>query len=147
MRIATSLISLDQAKANLAMEVPRAARSTTVTAAAQDAWDAVLGRVEVEGASADQLDDALLEPLPAVPLPELGLREHRHGGGTSLPVRESRAARWPSTPTRTGAAIVDGKVYVNNGFWDTYRTAWPAYSLLTPDTAAELVDGFAQQYA
>ena len=37
---------------------------------------------------------------------------------------------------RTGAKIVDGKVYVNNGFWDTYRTTWPAYSLLTPNRRA-----------
>ena len=37
-------------------------------------------------------------------------------------------------------------MYVNNGFWDTYRTTWPAYSLLTPNKAAEMVDGFAQQY-
>ena len=50
------------------------------------------------------------------------------------------------TPTHTGAEIVDGKVYVNNGFWDTYRTTWPAYSLLTPTKAGEMVDGFVQQY-
>ena len=43
-------------------------------------------------------------------------------------------------------AIADGKVYVNNGFWDTYRTAWSAYSLLAPKMAGELVDGFVQQY-
>ena len=42
--------------------------------------------------------------------------------------------------------MVDGKVYVNNGFWDTYRTTWSAYSLLTPKMAGELVDGFVQQY-
>ena len=42
--------------------------------------------------------------------------------------------------------IADGKVYVNNGFWDTYRTAWSAYSLLAPRMAGELVDGFVQQY-
>ncbi|NEA60929.1 glycoside hydrolase family 92 protein, partial [Streptomyces sp. SID13666] len=52
----------------------------------------------------------------------------------------------PDTPTHTGAKIVDGKVYVNNGFWDTYRTTWPAYSLLTPRQAGEMVDGFVQQY-
>lgn len=52
----------------------------------------------------------------------------------------------PDTPTHTGAKIVDGKVYVNNGFWDTYRTTWPAYSFLTPKKAGELVDGFVQQY-
>ncbi len=47
----------------------------------------------------------------------------------------------PDTPTHTGAKIVDGKVYVNNGFWDTYRTTWPAYSFLTPSQAGELADG------
>jgi predicted alpha-1,2-mannosidase len=52
----------------------------------------------------------------------------------------------PDTPTRTGAKIVDGKVYVNNGFWDTYRTAWPAYTLLAPRQAGELIDGFVQEY-
>lgn len=52
----------------------------------------------------------------------------------------------PDTPTHTGAKIVDGKVYVNNGFWDTYRTTWPAYSFLTPSKAGELVDGFVQHY-
>ena len=52
----------------------------------------------------------------------------------------------PNTPTETGAKVVDGKVYLNNGFWDTYRTAWPAYSLLYPKDAGEMVDGFVQQY-
>ncbi|MFC7584328.1 GH92 family glycosyl hydrolase [Nonomuraea antimicrobica] len=42
--------------------------------------------------------------------------------------------------------MADGKVYVNNGFWDTYRTTWPAYALLTPEAAGEMVDGFVRQY-
>jgi predicted alpha-1,2-mannosidase len=50
------------------------------------------------------------------------------------------------TPTHTGARLVEGKVFVNNGFWDTYRTAWPAYVLLTPGKAGEMIDGFVQQY-
>jgi len=51
-----------------------------------------------------------------------------------------------ATDTTTNAKIVDGKIYVNNGFWDTYRTVWPLYSLLYPDIASQLVDGFVQQY-
>ena len=51
-----------------------------------------------------------------------------------------------NTPTKTGAKIVDGKIYVNNGFWDTYRTTWPAYSLFTPSKAGEMAEGFVQQY-
>ncbi len=50
------------------------------------------------------------------------------------------------TAARTDARIMDGKLYINNGFWDTYRTAWPAYALLTPKHAGEMIDGFVQHY-
>ena len=40
----------------------------------------------------------------------------------------------------------DGKVFVNNGFWDTFRTTWPAYALFTPDDAGQMVQGFIEQY-
>ncbi len=33
-------------------------------------------------------DDALLQPVPAFPVPELRLREHRHGGEAGLPARQ-----------------------------------------------------------
>ena len=59
---------------------------------------------------------------------------------------QSSTSTPPSSATKTGAPVVDGKVYVNNGFWDTYRTTWSAYSLFTPKMAGELVDGFVQQY-
>ena len=39
-----------------------------------------------------------------------------------------------------------GRIYVNNGFWDTFRTTWPAYALFTPDDAGQLVQGFIEQY-
>ena len=106
----------------------------------------MLGVIEVEGATARPADHALLQPLPAVPLPELGYENT----GTTRRTRSYAARRaadvGADTPTATGAKIVDGKVYVNNGFWDTYRTTWPAYSLFTPRTAGEMVDGFVQQY-
>jgi putative alpha-1,2-mannosidase len=75
---------------------------------------------------------------------------HENVGTAESPVYKHAAQSSTSTPaskpTHTGARVVDGKVYVNNGFWDTYRTAWSAYSLFSPDSAAELVDGFVQQY-
>ena len=87
---------------------------------------------------------ALLQPLPAVPLPQLRFREGRFAQPTTPAPSPRRPGQ--DTPTHTGAKIVDGKVYVNNGFWDTYRTTWPAYSLLTPKRAGKMVDGFVQQY-
>ncbi|WP_370415442.1 GH92 family glycosyl hydrolase [Streptomyces fradiae] len=143
LRIATSLISVEQAKANLAGEIPEGTSFDAVRERAQDAWDEVLGRVTVEGASHDQLV-TLYSSLYRLYLYPNSASEKV--GSTYKYASPFSAPAGPDTPTRTGAKIVDGKAYVNNGFWDTYRTTWPAYSFLTPEKAGELVDGFVQQY-
>ena len=135
MRIATSLISVEQAKHNLELEIAptRHVRDASRTRAQRRVGRASSACVEVEGATDGPADHAVLEPLPAVPVSELGVREHRHATTRRVykhAVQSSTVDRPPSTPTQTGAPVVDGKVYVNNGFWDTYRTTWPAYSLL-----------------
>ncbi|GIG66267.1 alpha-1 2-mannosidase [Phytomonospora endophytica] len=146
MRIATSLISLDQAKANLAMEIGDASFDT-VRDAAQAAWNAKLGIIEVEGATPDQLTTLYSNLYRLFLYPNIG---HENTGTPERPVIRYASPfspkAGPDTPTHTGAAIVDGPMYVNNGFWDTYRTTWPAYTLLTPGRTAEMIDGFVQQY-
>ncbi|MEU5104966.1 GH92 family glycosyl hydrolase [Streptomyces sp. NPDC021354] len=147
LRIATSLISLDQAKTNLDREIPTSASFTQVKSRAQAAWDNILGRIEVEGATRDQLTTLYsslyrLYLYPNSAFENTGTVEkprYQYASAFSKPAGEN-------TPTHTGAKIVDGRVYVNNGFWDTYRTTWPVYSLLTPKRAGEMVDGFVQQY-
>ncbi|MEU8759963.1 GH92 family glycosyl hydrolase [Streptomyces sp. NPDC048659] len=143
LRIATSLISVEQAKANLADEIPAGTGFDTVRERAQRAWDQVLGRVTVEGASHDQLVTLYSSLYRLYLYPNSGYEKVGSGYKYASPFS---APTGPDTPTRTGAKIVDGKAYVNNGFWDTYRTTWPAYSFLTPRKAGELVDGFVQQY-
>ncbi|MEV5970116.1 GH92 family glycosyl hydrolase [Streptomyces sp. NPDC051921] len=143
LRIATSLISVEQAKANLADEIPEGTDFDTVRERAQDAWDDVLGRVTVEGASHDQLVTLYSSLYRLYLYPNSAFEKVGSGYRYASPFS---APAGPDTPTRTGAKIVEGKAYVNNGFWDTYRTTWPAYSFLTPRKAGELVDGFVQQY-
>ncbi|MFI9767976.1 GH92 family glycosyl hydrolase [Streptomyces sp. NPDC052415] len=143
LRLATSLISVDQAKANLRQEVPDGTSFEAVKHRAQRQWDRILGKVEVEGATPDQLTTLYSSLYRLYLYPNSGFEKvgskHQYASPFS-PMPN------PDTPTHTGAKIVDGKVYVNNGFWDTYRTTWPAYSLLTPTQAGEMVDGFVQQY-
>ncbi|MFF5480084.1 GH92 family glycosyl hydrolase [Streptomyces sp. NPDC012935] len=142
LRLATSLISVDQAKDNLRQEVDDASFEA-VKSRAQRQWDKLLGKVEVEGATQDQLTTLYSSLYRLYLYPNSGFEKvgskYRYASPFS-PMPN------PDTPTHTGAKIVDGKVYVNNGFWDTYRTTWPAYSLLTPSQAGEMVDGFVQQY-
>ncbi|CAM3399326.1 GH92 family glycosyl hydrolase [Isoptericola cucumis] len=151
MRIATSLMSVEQAQRNLELEISGDDTFESVMERAQTQWDAKLGVIEVEGASADQLTTLYSDLYRLNLYPNSA---HENVGTAAAPewkhVNQSSTstdtARGGATATETGAEIVDGKVYVNNGFWDTYRTAWPAYSLLYPEQAAELVDGFTQQY-
>lgn len=148
MKIATSLISVDQAKHNLDLEISPSDTFESVKEKAQFEWDRLLGTIEVEGASEDQLVTLYsnmyrLFLWPNSAFENTGTAEaplYKHADQTPLTPCSS------STALQTCTKIVDGKSYVNNGFWDTYRTTWPAYSLLTPTKTGELIDGFVQQY-
>src|SRR3954451_8926386 len=149
MRIATSLIGVDQAKHNLDLEVGDKAFAT-VRDEAQAAWDRKLGAITVKGGTPEQLT-TLYSNLYRLNLYPNSAFENT-GSNTQPDYQHAMQSSDHSPPTSSntdthaGAAVVDGKVYVNNGFWDTYRTAWPAYSLLYAKDAGELVDGFVQQY-
>ena len=148
MRIATSLVSVEQARRNLELELGEDGFDA-VRGRAQDAWDALLGRVKVDGASDDQKTTLYsnlyrLFLYPNAAHENLGTRERpdwRHadqnGWAQDAPGGDA---------LRTSARVRPGKVYVNNGFWDTFRTSWPAYALFAPEQAGAMVDGFLQQY-
>ncbi|WP_265521697.1 GH92 family glycosyl hydrolase [Oerskovia flava] len=146
LRVATSFISLEQARANRDLEVT--GRSfDDVRADAQAAWNDRLAVIDVEGASEDQLVTLYsnlyrLNLYPNSQFENVGTADAPEYAYASPVAPRSGSA----TATETNAEIVEGKIYVNNGFWDTYRTAWPAYSLLYPELASELVDGFVQHY-
>ncbi|MFD5552798.1 GH92 family glycosyl hydrolase [Streptomyces sp. NPDC127068] len=143
LRLATSLISLEQAKANLRQEIPEGTPFEAVRAAAQRQWDALLGRVRVKGASPEQLTTLYSNLYRLYLYPNSGFETVDGSPRYASPFSPQPR---PDTPVRTGARIVPGRVYVNNGFWDTYRTTWPAYAFLTPEHAGRLVEGFVQQY-
>ncbi|MCZ2263409.1 GH92 family glycosyl hydrolase [Isoptericola sp. QY 916] len=146
LRLATSYLGLDQARRALDQEL--AGRSfTEVQQAARALWQERLGVVEVAGATADQRV-TLYSNLYRL---HLYPTSHTENAGTleaPVPRYASPVAPpvGPSSDTVTGAAVVDGRMMVNHGFWDTYRTAWPALTLLDPALTARLADGFVQQY-
>lgn len=146
LRIATSFISSDQAKHNLDLEV--AGKSfDQVRGAATDAWNARLGAIEVPNASQAQ-KVTLYSNLYRLNLYPNSQSENT--GSADSPAWKYaspvNAKSGNASATATNAQINDGKIYVNNGFWDTYRTVWPLYAFLYPDFAKELVDGFVEQY-
>lgn len=130
MRIGTSFIDVTQAKAHVISETA-ALGFDDVKARAQAAWDELLGRVTVEGASEDQK--------------------------TTLYSCLYRTLMYPNTFTESvdgsdkhfspyANEVREGPLYVNNGFWDTYRAAWPLYTLLVPSRVGVMLDGFVNAY-
>ncbi|MFI9815375.1 GH92 family glycosyl hydrolase [Saccharothrix variisporea] len=146
LRIATSLLGVEQARRNLELEVSTSDTFESVRDRAQQAWDKVLGMIEVEGATEDQLTTLYSNLYRLYLYPNSGFENVGTASEPKYQYASPVQSAGPSTPTKTGAKVVDGKIYVNNGFWDTYRTTWPAYSLFTPRKAGELADGFVQQY-
>lgn len=148
MRIATSLISVDQARRNLEQEIGDDGFEA-VRERAQAAWDALLARVRVEGASEDQLTTVYSNLYRLFLYPNVA---HENVGSVDRPDwRHADQNSWSSDNAggdaqRTSAPVRAGRIYVNNGFWDTFRTSWPAYALFAPNRAGEMIDGFLQQY-
>ncbi|MDN5687492.1 MAG: GH92 family glycosyl hydrolase [Brachybacterium sp.] len=145
-RLVTSFLGIDQGRRTFAQEVERR-RFEDVRAAAHAAWTERLRVIEPGTATPPQLRTLYgnLYRLNLYP------NSHWENAGTSQrpqPVHASPVlpVKGGATDTRTNAQVIPGKLHVNNGFWDTYRTAWPAYALLYPELAAELADGFVQQY-
>jgi predicted alpha-1,2-mannosidase len=147
MRVATSFLSLAQAKRNLALEITERDTLEDVAERAAQLWDGLLGRVEVDGATEDQLATLYSNLYRLFLYPN---RAHENTGTVREPTYAYASPftppAKPDTATESGATVVSGRVFVNNGFWDTYRTAWPAYALLSPVHCGELVNGFVQHY-
>ncbi|MCW2597351.1 MAG: putative secreted binding protein, partial [Jatrophihabitans sp.] len=146
LRLATSFIGLAQAQHNAALELTGKSFDEAHSAATA-AWQKRLGVVSVSGET-DTQRETLYSNLYRLNLYPNSQFENTGSGAQPVYKYASPVAAQagPPSDTTTTAAVKSGKVYVNNGFWDTYRTVWPAYSLLYPDVAAELVDGFVQQY-
>jgi predicted alpha-1,2-mannosidase len=141
LRIATSFIGVEQARHNLELELD--GRSfEEIQQAANDAWNERLQVIRPEGATEPQLRTVYGN------LYRVNLYPNSHFENAGTPDEPDYRYASPVIPVDqdNNAVVKPGKMYVNSGFWDTYRTAWPAYAFLYPELTAELVDGFVQQY-
>jgi len=144
-RAAMSFLGVDQARRNLELEVGKA-DFDDIAGRAQASWRELLGRLEIDGGTLDQRATAWSNLATLFCWPN----EHHENLGTPEQPHWSYASPFRPAgmhgPHRSGCQQVDGKLFVNNGYWDTFRTAWPLYSLLTPQKAPELLAGILQQY-
>ena len=138
MKIATSYISYEQAKKNLQLEM-ESKTFDEVFAEAKTEWNDKLNVIDnVKGASKEELITVYSNLYRLFSFPNT-MSENT---GTN----ENPVWKYKSPYRDQSADPVDGSIYINNGFWDTYRTSWSAYALFTPNTDTELLNGLIQHY-
>ena len=129
-RFATSFISMEVAEFSLQREVGEtsfeALREQTETQ-----WEELLSKIEIEAEEAvmDTFYSCLYRMFlfPRVfheLCPDGKVRHFSPGNGK----------------------ICDGVLYTDNGFWDTYKTVYPLYSLILGEKYAEMCEGFLNFY-
>ncbi|WP_159622603.1 GH92 family glycosyl hydrolase [Ruania rhizosphaerae] len=130
--VATSLVAAGVAEAASAQ---LGAGAAATAREAERLWDEIMSRFRPSGATQDQLVSFYSS------LYRLFLYPSRIGDPGLL--GETFAARAVGGPDGVRCT---GALTVNNGFWDTYRTVWPALALFDPARAAGLLDGLLNHF-
>lgn len=130
-RFAISFISEEQAVRNLENEL--AGRDfDAVRAAAAARWEELLGRIRIKTADEDMLHTFY----------SCMYRLFLYPNKMYEPDADGRPIHYDSH----NDTVRPGVMYTNNGFWDTFRTVYPLYSLIAPKEYEEIMDGYIQQY-
>ena len=139
-KIGVSFISMEQAKKNLSLEISETDTFDTVMERAKAQWNEIMNTVEVDGASEQQLERLYSSLYKMYLFP----KNYSENAGTAENPQPKYASPYKSTADNI--VVNDGQMYAGNGFWDTYRTEWPALFLLSPKKAGELLDGMLEHY-
>ena len=130
LKIATSFISIEQAKRNLDQEL--SSDFETLSREAEQAWEQQLGLIEVESKDLTKLQTFYTCLYRTQLFPRIW---HELKSDGSLYHRSPYSGN-----------VHDGPLYTDNGFWDTYRTVYPLLSLIQPERLAQILDGWTNAY-
>lgn len=130
LRMATSFISIEQAMRNLDSELRGS--FSQVRAAAAEAWNQMLSRVEIQTDQSEQrrtfyscLYRCCLFPRATHEFDASGAMVHY---------------------SPFDGQVHSGPMYTDNGFWDTYRTLYPLLCLLDRPRVGQMMEGFLNAY-
>ncbi len=131
LRVGTSFISIEQAELNLKREIG-ASGLEDVSAAAKAAWQKQLERVTIEGADKSQRTIFYTALYHALLFPRT----------FHEPDEDGRLFHYSPYDGKVHA----GPLYTDNGFWDTFRTVYPFFSIFMPERLSEMLQGFVNAY-
>lgn len=155
-RIAQSFLSIAQARRSLEEELTASRSFEDVRDTLHEEWNGVLRAVELPPAKASErpwhgLADDEARAQIASALYRLHLYPNTMAENTGMAAAPRLQFANPMVPAAvhgddtSGAPMETGELHVNNGYWDTYRTVWPALALFDSEQAGRMLDGLAQQ--
>lgn len=130
-RIATSFISIEQARHNMERELGNK-DFEHIREEGKETWEDHLGRIHIKTEDEakkrifySSLYRNLLFPRIFYEWNEDGKKHHY---------------------SPFDGKVYEGSMYTDNGFWDTYRTTYPLFSLLYPSRLEDILEGWVNAY-
>jgi predicted alpha-1,2-mannosidase len=130
-KVASSFISIEQAELNLKNEIGTSAFSQTVAASKKE-WNAVLGRLKVEGGTDEQMQTFYSCLYRTVCFPQKHYEINEEGKIVHYSPYNGK--------------IEPGYLYAGTGFWDTFRALYPLLNLLYPSINKEMQEGLINDF-
>ena len=127
LRIGSSFISYEQASYNLKKEIPTTASFEDTKEKVKDSWNHYLSKVQLEGASKDELQiyyTALFHTL-------------------QFPRETSEHGKYFSA---FDSKIHEGVSYNDYSLWDTFRAEHPWLQLIAPERVNDMIQSLVQMY-
>ncbi|RED47524.1 GH92 family glycosyl hydrolase [Seonamhaeicola aphaedonensis] len=130
-KVASSFISLEQAKLNLDREIGADSFETT-KAKAKNAWEKQLGRIKIEDDNIDNIRTFYSCLYRVLLFPRK--------------LHEFDAQNQTVHYSPYNGEVLPGYMFTDNGFWDTFRAVFPFFNLMYPELNAQIMEGLANTY-
>ncbi len=130
-RVASSFISPEQAKLNLKRELGDDSFDKT-RQKAKDIWNRQLGRIEVTGGTLAQYQNFYTAFYRSLLFPRMFHEIDKDGKIVHYSPYNGK--------------VLPGYMYTDNGFWDTFRAAFPLNALMYPKQNAQMMEGLANTF-
>ncbi|MCK5642469.1 MAG: GH92 family glycosyl hydrolase, partial [Gammaproteobacteria bacterium] len=130
-KVASSFISPEQAKLNLKRELANDSFDKTCQKA-KDIWNRQLGRIEVTGGTLAQYQNFYTAFYRSLLFPRMFHEIDKDGKVVHYSPYNGK--------------VLPGYMYTDNGFWDTFRAAFPLNALMYPKQNAQMMEGLANTF-
>lgn len=131
LKIASSFISLEQAELNLQREIGNDSFDQ-VKEKAQNVWNSKLNRIKVEGGTEAQFTNFYTALYRTMLFPRKFFEFDK----------DNKIIHY----SPYNGEILDGYMFTDNGFWDTFRAVFPFFNVMYRELNSQIMEGLGNTY-